>query len=201
MEYAILVLEYLKVVLTAPVLFFLVAVLFMKLFKEDIKALILRIAKIKLPGGTEVSTPQSNQLAIEEKNPASIPRVDDLVPVVGLPTDLTPEQKNAVEQQIRAHIWTEYLWEYRYLNYFLVSGTQRVLDWLIDLPQDTIYSHFDSVWLPIIPSATERLSIINALQTHHLIQQDAHGMIVVTAKGREYQKWRGSLPPLTSVSI
>lgn len=194
MEYANLILEYLKVLLTAPVLFSLVAILFIALFREDIKALILRIAKIKLPGGTEVSTPQSNQLATEEHKP--VPSIDNQVAVVGLPAELTPQQRQAVEQLIRSHIATAYIWEYRYLNYFLVRGTQLVLDWLIGLPQATTYMHYDSVWLPIIPSANERQAIINALQTHHLIQQETSGMIIVTPKGREYQEWRGVLPPL-----
>lgn len=194
MEYANLILEYLKVLLTAPVLFFLVAVLFIKVFKEDIKALLLRIAKIKLPGGTEVSTSQSNQLATDEQKPA--PNIDNQVAIAGLPADLAPQQRQAVEQLIRSHIATAYIWEYRYLNYFLVRGTQLVLDWLIGLPQATTYMHYDSVWLPIIPSANERQAIINALQAHHLIQQDASGMIIVSQKGREYQEWRGALPQL-----
>lgn len=198
MEYAKLILEYLKVLLTAPVLFSSVAILFIILFKEDIKALILRIAKIKLPGGTEVSTTQSNQLAVEESRLSTPPDINSQVTIIGLPTDLTHQQRIVVEQQIRAHIATAYLWEYRYLNYFLVRGTQRVLDWLVGLPQATTYAYFDAVWLPIIPSANERRAIINALQTHHIIelQSDQSEMIVVTPKGREYQEWRGVLPPL-----
>lgn len=195
MENASLILEYLKVLLTAPVLFSIVAVLFIMLFREDIKALILRIAKIRLPGGTEVSTPQSNQLATEQQKPAPEPTVDDQVAVVGLPDNLTPQQRHTIEQLIRSHIATAYIWEYRYLNYFLVRATQIVLDWLIVLPQATTYMHYDSVWLPTIPSANERQAIINALQTHHLIQQDVSGLIVVTPKGREYQEWRGPLQP------
>jgi hypothetical protein len=183
LDIANLILEYLKVLLTAPVLFSIVAILFILLFREDIKALILRIAKIRFPGG-EVSTPQSNQLAAEERKPAPQPNINTQAPVSDLPADLTSQQKSAVEQLIRTHIATEYLWEYRYLNFFLVRGTQRVLDWLISLPQPTIYSHFDAVWLPLIPSANERQAIINALESHHLIlQQVDSGMITVTPKG------------------
>jgi hypothetical protein len=200
MEIAKLVLEYLKVLLSAPVILSLVAILFILLFREDIKALILRIAKIKLPGGTEVSTPQSNQLAVEEQKPVPQPSVDDQVPVSGLPTDLTQQQRTSIEQLIRSHIATAYIWEYRYLNYFLARGTQHVLDWLIGLSQPTTYAHFESVWIPIIPSANERQAIITALQAHHLIQQERSGLIVVTPKGREYQEWRGTLPPLTNGS-
>ena len=197
-ETTVTLIEYLKVLLTGPVLFSLVAIVFIMIFKEDIKALLLRIAKITLPGGTEVSTPQSARTA-EEAIPANEPNVDNSVPIQNLPNDLNQQQKQAVEQLVRSHIATSYLWEYRYLNYFLVRGTQEVLDWLIGLPQSTTYAHFDSTWLPIIPSANERQAIINALQAHHLVQVDNKtGIIEVTPKGREYQEWRGNLPPLTS---
>lgn len=196
MKIEILILEYLKVLLTAPVLFSMVAILVIIIFREDIKALILRIAKIKLPGGAEVSTPQSNQLAAEEQKPSPQPSVDEQVVNTGLPADLTPYQKTVLEQLIRSHIATTYVWEYRYLNYFLVRNTQVVLDWLIGLPQRTTFMHYDSVWLPSIPSANERQAIINALQAHHLIQQIESGMIEVTPKGLEYQEWRGALPSL-----
>ena len=61
LEIAKLVLEYLKVILTVPVLFSIFAVIFVYKFHEDIKAFLSRVAKIKLPGGTEVSTPQSSR--------------------------------------------------------------------------------------------------------------------------------------------
>ena len=200
MDIAELVLEYLKVLLSAPVLFSVVAIIFIIIFREDLKALILRIARIRLPGGTEVSTPQSNQLAVEENKPAPEPTVNEQIPVSGLPADLTLQQRTVIEQLIRSHIATAYVWEYRYLNYFLARGTQHVLDWLIGLPQSTTFAHFESVWIPIIPSANERQAVITALQAHHLIQQENSGLIVVTPKGREYAEWRGSLPPLTNAS-
>lgn len=200
MEIAKLVLEYLKVLLSGPVLFSVIAIIFIFIFKEDLKALILRIAKIKLPGGTEVSTLQSNQLAVEENRPAPEPAINEQVLVAGLPADLAPQQRTVIEQLIRSHIATAYVWEYRYLNYFLARGTQHVLDWLIGLPQSTTYAHFESVWIPTIPSANERQAIINALQAHHLIQQENSGLIVVTPKGREYAEWRGKLPPLANDS-
>lgn len=200
MDIAKLILEYFKVLLSAPVMFSLVALLFIYWFREDIKALILRIAKIRFPGGAEVSTPQSNQLTVEEQRPAPQPDVNNLAPITGLPADLTTPQRTMIEQLIRSHIATAYIWEYRYLNYFLARVTQVVLDWLIGLPQATTYAHFESVWIPIIPSANERQAIFTALQAHHLIQEEKSGLIVVTPKGREYQEWRGALPTLTSDS-
>lgn len=184
--------------LTAPVMFTVVAGIFIFKFSEDIKALLLRIAKIKLPGGTELSTPQSNR-ATEEKSKS--PPDTASVSVEGIPSGLTPEQQKEIEHLVRSHIANTYLWEYRFLNYYLARGTQVVLDWLAGLPQPTTYAHFDSFWLPLIPSANERQAIINALQNHHLVMHDAKtNMLTVTPKGHEYLEWRGELPPLTSTS-
>ena len=198
MDIATLILEYLKVILTAPVLFVIISGIFIFKFSDDIKALLLRIAKITLPGGTEVSTPQSNRITDEDsKSPPNAAAVS----VEGIPTGITPEQQIAIEQLVRSHIVNTYLWEYRYLNYYLVRGTQVVLDWLIGLPQPTTYAHYDSFWLPLIPSANERQAIITALQNHHLIMHDeSTNTITITPKGQEYQEWRGELPPLTNAS-
>jgi len=58
MEYFKLSLEYFKVLLSTQMVTGVILLVFMLLFKSDIKALILRIAKIRLPGGGEISTPQ-----------------------------------------------------------------------------------------------------------------------------------------------
>lgn len=200
MKIATLVLEYLKVLLSPQIVVGAAGLVVLLFFREDIKALLLRVAKIRLPGGTEVSTSQSERQIKEEKiehKPLPAPETS----LSGLPFDLTPQQKLEVENILMAEIATSYLWEYRYLNYFLVYGTQAVLDWLISLKQPTICSFFDATWLPLIPSANERGAIINALQAHHLIQLN-DGTIQVTPKGIEYQQWRGELPraPITTGS-
>lgn len=201
MEIATLALEYLKVLLSPQIVVGAVGLVFLFLFREDIKALLLRVAKIRLPGGTEISTSQSERQIKEEKIEQK-PLPAPATPLPGLPSDLTPQQRLAVEDILKAERATSYLWEYRYLNYFLVYGTQSVLNWLISLSQlTTTYSHYDATWLPLIPSANERVAIINALQAHHLIQVN-DGAIQVTPKGMEYQQWRGELPkaPLTTGS-
>ncbi len=196
MEIATLVLQYLTVLLTAPPLLSIVAVVFMFKFAEDIKVLLLRVAKIRLPGGAEFDTPQSRRTVDEEPGPA--PETGE-IPVEGIPPDLTPEQQQVIAQLVRAHIATAYLWEYRYLNYFLARGTQLALDWFVGLPQPTNYAYYDSFFLPIAHSARERQAILNALQAHHLVTCDGNtNTITITPKGREYHQWRGSLPPLTN---
>ena len=52
MSTAQLVLGYLKVLLSTQMVAGVVCLAFLYMFREDIKALLLRIAKIKFPGGT-----------------------------------------------------------------------------------------------------------------------------------------------------
>lgn len=92
METARLVLEYLKVLLSPPIIAGIIGLVILILFREDIKALILRIAKIRFPGGAELSTSQSERQINEEKfeqKPLSAAEV----PLPGLPSDLTPQQQ------------------------------------------------------------------------------------------------------------
>ena len=199
MEVANMVLDYLKVILTWPVLSNSVALVFILLFREDLKALILRIAKIKLPGGTEIDTPQSARLPAEDKKAPPQASAQTVV-VSGIPSDLSTQQRDEVEALLRSHVANSYLWEFRYLNLFLARSTQVVLDCLIRFPNSTSYELYDSYFLPLITSANERQAIITALQAHHLIHQDSSGLISVSSKGKEYQQWRGELPPLTNRS-
>jgi hypothetical protein len=59
MTIAQLILEYFKVFLSPQVIAGSAVFTFFLLFRGDIKALLLRIAKIRFPGGAELSTPQS----------------------------------------------------------------------------------------------------------------------------------------------
>jgi len=188
------ILEYLKVLLTAPTLFSVVAVICIFQFKEELQALLNRVANIKLPGGAEVSTPQSIR-STEETKPVPTSITDDNYQVTGLPSDLSKSQKKDIEKIIRSHVTNSYLWEYRYLNYFFVRSTQVLLDWLISLQEPTTYKYYDSFWLPLIPSAKERRAMIEVLEAHYLIEINGSGMILVTPKGKEYHEWRGELPP------
>jgi hypothetical protein len=189
-EIAKIVLEYLRVILSAPPMVAVTVSIFLILFREDIKALLLRVASIRLPGGAEVLTPQRQRQEGEIKNP--LPQVQP--PVVEIP-NLSAQQRQEIENLIKSERANAYQWEYRYLNLFLVRGTQVVLDWLASIPQPVSIHFASSFWLPVIPSTDERFAIFKALEAHQLIQIKGDG-IEVTPKGREYIQWRGPLPPV-----
>jgi hypothetical protein len=197
MEFAKLVLEYVKAVLSPQVVAGVAALIFLGSFKEDIRGLLRRIAKIRLPGGSELSTSQVERASEESPARKAAPPVPPPEQVT-LPQNLTltPEQVEQIAQTFQAERAKAYLWEYRYLNYYLVPHTQRVLDWLGSLTTRTSYSLFDTLWMPAIVSAQERQAVIKALESHHLIQFIGD-LIEVTPKGKEYIQWRGPIPAAT----
>jgi len=198
MEWAKIILEYLKVLLSGQVISGTVVIVFIVKFKAEIRGLLDRIATIKFPGG-ELTTSQIAREREELPSAGSQPE-----PVQG-PAVITPGTGSVslethaatLEQQVSAERARAALWEYRYLNYYLARGTQVVLDWLATLPVNTTVSMFDSLWMPVIPAVVERRAIIEALQAHWLILID-NDVITVSPKGREYLEWRGPLPPLPS---
>lgn len=192
-----MVLEYLRVLLSAPPMIAAVAIMFFILFREDIKALLLRIASIRFPGGTELLTTQS-QRQEREAQQAQKPAPAVEAPDVEI-LDLAPQQRQVIENIIKSERANAFLWEYRYLNFFLVRGTQVVLDWLASVPQPVSIHFASSYWLPVIPRAEERTAILNALMAHHLVKLNGEA-IEVTSKGREYLAWRGPLPQLPPTS-
>lgn len=188
-----IILEYLRIALSAQCVAGAIVVFFLVRFGSDIRALMLRIASIRFPGGTELSA-QLNRTTEEAASPKTVPVIaSGADPVLPEGISLTNEQERKVQDLIRTERQRAFLWEYRYLNYFLVSNTQRVLEWLAGLQDRTTIALYDSWWLPIVPSADERRAMISALEAHHLIQVQNEGLIDVTPKGREYLSWRRSL--------
>ena len=189
-----LVLEFLKVLLTAPVMAAGATLFICVLFKTEIRSLLNRAFNLKLPGGFEVSASQAKISAQEESDgERPKPQISDVNS--SLPSGLTPQQQEEIGQLLLSARADSYLWEYRYLNRFLVYQTQQVLDWLVSFPQTATIRLYDTIWLPQIQVAVERNAILHALEAHHLILITGD-KIEVTEKGKEYQHWRGPLPSL-----
>jgi hypothetical protein len=195
MTTAQLVLDYLKVLLTPQIVAGAAVFVFLLWFRDDIKALFRRVSHIKFPGGAELSTSQSAKLEESDKPPPTPPSSTDVTLPPSL-NQLNQEEINAVRDLFNAERARAYVWEYRYLNYFLAPHTQQVLDWFASLSQRTSIQLFDTVWMPSIPNEQERRAVLSALQNHHLIATH-NDLIEVTPKGREYIQWRGPLPSPT----
>lgn len=199
MDYRLL-LEYLRVTLSAPPIVGVAVFVFFCMFKAQIANLIDRIKQLNWPGGGAVFGSQKRK---EQEEIASNPQA--LTPgasgqQVTLPQNfsLSSQEIQQVVQLIQSERANAALWEYRYLNFYLARSTQAVLDWLAASPQALSANMVDSFLQSFITDANERKAILNALQKHHLITLSA-GLIDVMPKGREYLQWRGPLPPIGTV--
>lgn len=199
MDIANLVLEFLKVLLSPQIIAGIVGTVLIVVFREDIRALLRRDAKIRLPGGFELSTSQAARTSEVGSSIPNPPETPKKVPV-SLPQGVTlpPDQVEKVRQAFQAEQARASLWEYRYLNLFLVFRTQSVLDWLAALKDRATIGLFDTIWLPVIPDLNERKAVLQALQAHNLVELDGP-LISVTPKGFHYLSFRGPLSPLPKV--
>ena len=200
MEIAKIVIEYLRVILSPQVVISVTILIILMIFQSELQVLLKRIAKIKFPNGTEISTSQIERSHEElsakgnKPEPLSTPSSEP----VSLPSfTLTQEELKKLEEIFAAERARAALWEYRYLNHFLAFSSQCIPEWLASLNQRTTIATLHSVWLPTIPNAKEREAIIQALEGHYLISLSGE-LIDVTPKGKEYLQWRGPLSNLSS---
>ncbi|KVX81204.1 hypothetical protein [Burkholderia ubonensis] len=183
-----LILEYLKVVLSWPVVVGLGATVGTLWFRTELRALINRIASLEFPGGKLVT----QQAKIEEESATGeaaqpVP-VDDAAPPALQGLRLSDEDQATLRAVFASERAAARMWEYHYLNYFFAPSTQHVLNWLIGLGQATTIDAYEAFWMNRIPSAIERQAILHALQKHLCIQVDGP-VINVSDKGNEYGAW------------
>ena len=213
MDERLLILEYAKLILSPQVVTGIVVVIVFVVLRNAIRALLSRIASIRFPGG-EVLTARQEQQSSERlpKQAAPVPSAPEAAPVAlkepgptnqaapvpsapeAAPVELTEQQSKDIQSLITSEKLNARLWEYRYLNYYLVFRTQAVLTWLASREQPITKSLLDSDLMAYIPEAGERAAICRALETHHLIESRGD-LVEITPKGREYVDWRGPLQP------
>lgn len=187
-----MILEYLKVILSAPVLIAAITLTFLVMFRLDVRALMARIAKVKFPGG-EIEASQLQKL---HEQPPINSKVPELTTTQGNQVSeqpVAPDGDSSTSDTLTAVRSMALLWEFRYLNLFFARGTQLVLDWFAGLDPRATVALFHAIWLPKIPNSEERNAILRALESNQLISIDK-GLVTVTPKGRDYLEWRG--PPL-----
>lgn len=182
-----LLLEYLKVLLSWPVVVGVGATVGTLWFKAELRALINRIASLEFPGGKLVTqqAKMDEEAAVDAVPPVS---ATDTAPPALQNLQLTPQDQAVVRDAFAAERTAARMWEYRFLNYFFAPATQHVLDWLIGLNQATTEDAYDAFWMNRIPQGAERQAILHALQKHLCIQVDGPA-IRVSDKGREYAAW------------
>lgn len=153
-------------------------------FEEPIKQLIPKLSvRANWKDFAITAESQRSAVRIEEATPPT-PEVDQSQPKAAeIPTQ---------ELQDAATSWrlAAYVWEYRYLNFFLKGNTQRALNILYTFSQPIPLSLASNLVAQYAPDPNEQKAVLDAMTAHHLVQIQGE-TISLTPKGREYVEFRG----------
>ncbi len=199
--------EFLKVILTPHIIWGGVLIFFAYRFKNGFSLLLTAITdRIKNVQGYK-KTKDGHELTFQEsqtdKSNNILPNVSDT------PPEASPEKSEGfmwdedktddtetLKKLVKIERSDRYLWEYRYLNYFLVRHSQHIIDWFASNDSPQTFGSYNNYWEKNILDKKEREAVISVLGDFFLIQSVQGDKLQITPKGKEYQAWRGPLPPL-----
>lgn len=208
-----LLLEYLKVFLSWPVVVGIGAIVSIILFRKEVRKLIDRIANVEI-AGFKLATQQAEALEVVNPEGLNVEAAEPAAPAVGAVEEAAPAELanlpigDAERERLRAEFVAEraaaYMWEYRYLNFFFAPSTQAVLNWFFGIGGNTTLDAYMAYWTNRIFMQNEREAVLVALEKHNMLRADG-ALLVLTEKGREYHSWPDrrimNIPNTTHINV
>lgn len=198
--------EYIKTILSWPVIIFALTTIFINKFSEEI-SVFLKNARFFKAGPVELQS--ESQTELSGKTRKSAKKISQTITKKGV--TLTEEQVKQLEaefnklvqetsskdeqiknkdQLIDYLVFRSELYEFKYLNAYLVQNTKLVLLWFNAQPVTKDY--FNLSFQTTMPSPLEREAIFNALLNSQLIEENA-GSFRTTDKATRFLKFIGFL--------
>ena len=115
-----ILINFLKVLLSTQVIFGSIILYFLITYKLNIKSMLRGVSKIKLPGGTELTTLQIQK---EFEEPIKDFKIPD-----NINSKIYTSKKEDIIKLYSQERSRAYTWEYMYLNQYFVKNTQYILD-------------------------------------------------------------------------
>jgi hypothetical protein len=151
-------------------------------------------AKVSLSSQLERSREQSSEHPAKELLPASAPgsEVEPRASAAGVSSAERPSDEHMRELEASLKLARDQarMWQFVFLNNYLVFHTHQVLDWLASFGGAVERSLLETAWLAQIPDPQERAAVVNALVTSGLATTEGPG-VRVTDMGRDFLAWRG----------
>jgi hypothetical protein len=169
-----------------PFAIFLIAVAGMGIFWLPIARLIDRVKSVKMPGAhLDASGEQAKAVAEVGPTLSAAPDVPGPLAPPKAGQVLTEEDASRILAAISSLQRASDTWHFGFLNYYLVSGSQLVLEW-IDEQGARTHSEFDAHFFGV--AMPDRRSMVAALRDHGLIH--IHPLTFeITAAGKNYLAW------------
>lgn len=179
-----LILQYITVFFSWPVVVLVIVIYFTQKFSDSI-SIWIRNLKVQY-GDATISSSQAIDSKVDSAEGDGLPQ-KQADAKDGKSQYLSTIQTTDVEvlkKQIVSWRENAYIWEYKYLNYYLVPNTKRVLHWLY-LFKTANFETYNNVFSSSIPEMEERNTILMVLQNHFLLVFK-DGILEISEKGKEY---------------
>ena len=161
-----IIIEYLKVLLSWPTITFFLVIIFLFKFSESIKIFLSNLRSFKA-GLFELNQQQSLPTRVEKKVEGKL-------------------ENKKITLEKRAE-----LFEFAYLNLYLVYNTKQALLWFYFTPSTRENYIFTFILPPqAINQSVEKEAIFNALLANELIWQEGI-LFKITEKGKQFLKFLG----------
>lgn len=206
-----------KLLLSWPVAITLLFVIFIRTYREEVRAYLAKLGPIKVPGILEVQPQQLPVAASSVDGVESAPdeiaadlaeaivaseATRDVASVVEHEDDATsPGSQPLGDVAVDALASVATTWRFRYLDLFLVEYSKRALVWLAVMPQPR--ATYEYIWQYVIPTAEQRNTVVEALKAVGMIEE-MDGILRVTRDGHmfiEFLRHNGKLPPQSTPSV
>lgn len=185
METQNIVLEYLRVVLTwPPILLILISILIFN-FKLEIKELLGRVKKIY---GLEINQKEADPILQEENIQFTYQELEELK------DDFNKKEGDieSLKESITLLLHRLEIYEFAYLNLFLVTNTKYALLWFYNQPNYSStkenFVHSFQLVEYIQNEMPEKESIVNVLLQNQLLILENAPLLTVTEKGERLLK-------------
>jgi hypothetical protein len=195
MTKAEIILEYFKIFISWPVGVTAISLLFVFKFSNEISAFLKDVCKVKF-GQLEVikqaETPRITQNRKKQKSKTNgitftteqINKLDEEFKKLASERDIKDEEIKNKNELINYMIFRSEIYEFSYLNLFLVPNTKMVLLWIQS--QNKVIRELLVLYIKSLVNDGLQLEvIINTLVTNELIQMD-NGIFQITDKGNRF---------------
>lgn len=202
-----LIFDFAIILISWPVSFLIIALLFIYKFQPSIDIYLRNISHMKLPGGVEINTQKSKpESKIETEHsdhlvltPEQQETINEIILDLEDQQQLTQEKKELLEKQLDQMSYVAIEWKFSYLNEFFAVSTKRVLNWFSTASPQT-RDYYYTFWQPIITDS-EQLEIILAVLINYGFLIEEGGVLRITDHGYSFLQFIGLIPPTPTATI
>jgi len=178
-----IILNYLELIFSWPVAFFIIMIIFLFKYKDSLGTLIENIRSLKA-AGLEMLTQTKTEEPNVEKEDINKKVIDDLLRKFGA----SELEKGQIVKEAQTIIWRLYneaeFYKFSYLNLFYIPNTKIILKWFDNISEIT-KENYKNYWRPTIKNERELDVILSVLVGYNVVEENGTN-VRITESGRKF---------------